>query len=287
MYTCSSVIRSCFPPSSWLRADDERSASRLLTLSSSPTPVRETPPPPSLRLSLLPSSIISPLPFFSHCFEFRKFLPGIDPGKKKKKKKGTSPKTRTYPSLPDIEFEQKTASHSVSSFSTDSRPVANGSFPLSTRGGRKTGSSQTRNTSFFFSSSFLSFSPIPSRKKMGGGKFGEEILRVIVGAATKEGGEGGGSRKTDWNERRGEERRGVGSGQMINELLLNRELSYRAAINIVPDKVTNLKEIQYKSHGNSIGDLILAEELSLATETPLITPFSSPLLSAPLSLPPS
>lgn len=122
---------------------------------------------------------------------------------------------------------------------------------------------------------------------MCGGKFGEEILRVIVGAATKEGGEGGGSRKTDWNERRGEERRGVGSGQMINELLLNRELSYRAAINIVPDKVTNLKEIQYKSHGNSIGDLILAEELSLATETPLITPFSSPLLSAPLSLPPS
>lgn len=120
---------------------------------------------------------------------------------------------------------------------------------------------------------------------MGGGKFGEEILRVIVGAATKEGGEGGGSRKTDSN---GEERRGgVGSGQMINELLLNRELSYRAAINIVPDKVTNLKEIQYKSHGNSIGDLILAEELSLATETPLITPFSSPLLSAPLSLPPS
>lgn len=120
---------------------------------------------------------------------------------------------------------------------------------------------------------------------MCGGKFGEEILRVIVGAATKEGGEGGGSRKTDSN---GEERRGgVGSGQMINELLLNRELSYRAAINIVPDKVTNLKEIQYKSHGNSIGDLILAEELSLATETPLITPFSSPLLSAPLSLPPS
>lgn len=122
---------------------------------------------------------------------------------------------------------------------------------------------------------------------MGGGKFGEEILRVIVGAATKEGGEGGGSRKTDSNGRREEERGGVGSGQMINELLLNRELSYRAAINIVPDKVTNLKEIQYKSHGNSIGDLILAEELSLATETPLITPFSSPLLSAPLSLPPS
>lgn len=106
MYTCSSVIRSCFPPSSWLRADDERSASRLLTLSSSPTPVRETPPPPSLRLSLLPSSIISPLPFFSHCFEFRKFLPGIDPDKKKKKK-GTSPKTRTYPSLPDIETNKK------------------------------------------------------------------------------------------------------------------------------------------------------------------------------------
>lgn len=122
---------------------------------------------------------------------------------------------------------------------------------------------------------------------MGGGKFGEEILRVIVGAATKEGREEGGSRKTDSNGRREEERGGVGSGQMINELLLNRELSYRAAINIVPDKVTNLKEIQYKSHGNSIGDLILAEELSLATETPLITPFSSPLLSAPLSLPPS
>lgn len=122
---------------------------------------------------------------------------------------------------------------------------------------------------------------------MCGGKFGEEILRVIVGAATKEGREEGGSRKTDSNGRREEERGGVGSGQMINELLLNRELSYRAAINIVPDKVTNLKEIQYKSHGNSIGDLILAEELSLATETPLITPFSSPLLSAPLSLPPS
>lgn len=69
--------------------------------------------------------------------------------------------------------------------------------------------------------------------------------------------------------------------RMINELLLNRELSYRPAINIVPDKVTNLKEIQYKSHGNSIGDLILAE-LSLAAETPLITPFSSPL-SLPLS----
>lgn len=51
---------------------------------------------------------------------------------------------------------------------------------------------------------------------------------------------------------------------------LNRELSYRAAINIAPDKVTNLKEIQYKSHGNSIGDLIRAE-LSLAAETPLIT----------------
>lgn len=35
MYTCSSVIRSCFPPSSWPRADDERSAFQLLTLSSS------------------------------------------------------------------------------------------------------------------------------------------------------------------------------------------------------------------------------------------------------------
>lgn len=57
--------------------------------------------------------------------------------------------------------------------------------------------------------------------------------------------------------------------------LLNRELSYRAAINIAPDKVTNLKEIQYKSHGNSIGDLIRAE-LSLAAETPLITRSSFP-----------
>lgn len=100
MYTCSSVIRSCFPPSSWLRADDERSASRLLTLSSSPTPVRETPPPPSLRFSLLPSSIISPLPFFSHCFEFRKFLPGIDPGKKKKKKKEPLQKLVHTPPFP-------------------------------------------------------------------------------------------------------------------------------------------------------------------------------------------
>jgi len=57
--------------------------------------------------------------------------------------------------------------------------------------------------------------------------------------------------------------------------LLNRELSYRAAINIAPDKVTNLKEIQYKSYGNSIGDLIRAE-LSLAAETPLITGSSLP-----------
>lgn len=44
--------------------------------------------------------------------------------------------------------------------------------------------------------------------------------------------------------------------------LLNRELSYRAAINIAPDKVTNLKEIQYKSRGNSIGDLIRARALA-------------------------
>lgn len=58
---------------------------------------------------------------------------------------------------------------------------------------------------------------------------------------------------------------------------LNRELSYRAAINIAPDKVTNLKEIQYKSHGNSIGDLIRAE-LSLAAETPLITALLSTVL---------
>lgn len=44
---------------------------------------------------------------------------------------------------------------------------------------------------------------------MGGGKFGEEILRVIVGAATKEGGEGGEApvrqTRTDGEERRGGE----------------------------------------------------------------------------------
>lgn len=65
---------------------------------------------------------------------------------------------------------------------------------------------------------------------------------------------------------------------------LNRELSYRVAINIAPDKVTNLKEIQYKSYGNSIGDLIPGE-LSLAMETPLITTSSSQLCSSSFSPP--
>lgn len=105
MYTCSSVIRSCFPPSSWLRADDERSASRLLTLSSSPTPVRETPPPPSLRLSLFLHPSFLPFPFSPIVSNFENFSPVSI--QIKKKKKGTSPKTRTYPSLPDIETNKK------------------------------------------------------------------------------------------------------------------------------------------------------------------------------------
>lgn len=126
------------------------------------------------------------------------------------------------------------------------------------------------------------FFPIEVKRVKNGrtvGNLGRKFCEQSWERARQKEGRAGCSRKTLGRRRR--------SGQMINELLLNRELSYRAAINIVPDKVTNLKEIQYKSHGNSIGDLILAEELSLATETPLITPFSSPLLSTPLSLPPS
>lgn len=100
MYTCSSVIRSCFPPSSWLRADDERSASRLLTLSSSPTPVRETPPPPSLRLSLFLHPSFLPFPFSPIVSNFENFSPVSIQVKKKKKKKEPLQKLVHTPPFP-------------------------------------------------------------------------------------------------------------------------------------------------------------------------------------------
>lgn len=144
MYTCSSVIRSCFPPSSWPRADDERSAFQLLTLSSS-RPLSSGNSSSFLPLTPLPPPFIPSTPLLS-----RKFLPIF----RRMKRNGKI--LRKY---------QPSSSHLLSNFSTSSCE--------STRN-RPTDSSQTRNTSFF---PFFPFT-----REIGKVKMGKRLgIHIVVG----------------------------------------------------------------------------------------------------------
>lgn len=147
MYTCSSVIRSCFPPSSWPRADDERSAFQLLTLSSS-RPLSSGNSSSFLPLTPLPPPLYS---FYSSSIS--KISPNISTDEEKWKNPS---KISTLLDIFSFTFQF---------FSTSSCE--------STRN-RPTDSSQTRNTSFF---PFFPFT-----REIGKVKMGKRLgIHIVVG----------------------------------------------------------------------------------------------------------